>query len=132
LEIFGFVYPANNDIQLSGGEGAIYRLHITTSRDLPADLCTRPTETEPNNSINEANSLEFGTQIIGTINSPRDEDRFRFTAIKDETYEFSVAAASLGSPLDCWLKSKIRPAKKWCATMIPVAPAIRISSGKRQ
>src|SRR6185436_15429206 len=104
LEIFGFVYPANNDIQLSGGEGAIYRLHITTSRDLPADLCTRPTETEPNNSINEANSLEFGTQIIGTINSPRDEDRFRFTAIKDETYEFSVAAASLGSPLDCWLK----------------------------
>jgi len=104
LEIFGFAYPANSDIQLSGGDGAIYRLHIAASKDRPADICEQPTEKEPNDSIAEANPLECDRKIIGVINNARDEDRFQFAAKKDEMYEFAVVAASLGSPLDSWLR----------------------------
>jgi hypothetical protein len=104
LQIFGFAYPANSEIQLSGGEGAIYRLNLSAASQLPADLCERPTEKEPNDTIAQANPIDPDATVVGLINNGPDEDRFQFKATKDTSYEFEVEAISLGSPLDSWLR----------------------------
>jgi len=61
-------------------------------------------EKEPNNSTHEAVRLATPCAVTGGIETARDEDRFPFTAKKDEKLVFEVQSASLGFPLDAWLK----------------------------
>jgi hypothetical protein len=103
LQVFGFAYPANSEIQLAGGEGAIYRLRLDRARELPEDLRKKANESEPNDARDKACPIEPGKTIIGLISSPDDQDVFTFEGKKDQFYEFKVAATSLGSPLDAWL-----------------------------
>jgi hypothetical protein len=48
--------------------------------------------------------LETPGAVTGRIDPAKDEDRFQFTATKDRVYELKLTAASLGSPLDAWMK----------------------------
>jgi hypothetical protein len=103
IQVFGFLYPADADIRLSGGPAAVYRLHLNVSDQPPGDLQESPTEKEPNNSTNDAPALELPATVIGTICPAKDVDRFELALKKDQTIEARIQAASLGSPLDAWL-----------------------------
>lgn len=72
--------------------------------ELPVSDGPERTEREPNDSSAEANPLEVPGAVTGSIEKPGDEDRFLFTAKKGEQWVLEVQSASLGFPLDCWLK----------------------------
>jgi len=103
LQIFGFAYPPGSDIRLTGGDDAVYRLHIAMTNNLPA-VCDFATEREPNNGVEDAQDIEAPALVHGAIAVADDEDRFQFSAKKNEFIEVRVEAASFGSPLDAWLK----------------------------
>lgn len=103
LQVFGFVYPADSDIRLSGGANGVYRLHLALSGETPAVLSEPATEREPNDSTNNAPALELPVETVGTICPTADVDRFRLSLKKDQSIEARVQAAGIGSPLDAWL-----------------------------
>lgn len=103
LQIFGFAYPPDSGITLTGGESAVYRLHVAVTGSKP-EICGSPTETEPNNIAGTAEPIDLPAIVHGTIGTGEDHDRFLFTLKKDEFIEARVDAASFGSPLDAWLK----------------------------
>jgi len=103
LQVFGFAYPADSEIRLSGSSSAVYRLHLRLSSQPPADLRETPTEKEPNNSTDNAAALDLPATIIGNICPVGDTDHFKMNLRKDQSIEARVQAASLGSPLDAWL-----------------------------
>jgi hypothetical protein len=91
LQIFGFPHPATADIRLYGGDSAFYRLHLSHPA-LAHDPALAPT-----------NTLPLPATLRGCLTSNTEEDRFSFTAAKDEFIEARITAAALGSPLDPWL-----------------------------
>jgi hypothetical protein len=91
LQVFGFAYPANSDIRLSGGEEAYYRLHLASSP--PPDW----QDSQPKTA-----TLPF--ECAGTISKAGGEDKYAFAGRKDQFIEARVEAAAIGSPLDAWLK----------------------------
>lgn len=99
LQVFGFAYPANSDVQLAGGEGANYRLLLRAESAPPAPPCDQ-SEREPNNTAAEASEIPIPTQLHGVISPSGDTDRFRIRLQKSEYLEVVVDAASIGSPLD--------------------------------
>jgi hypothetical protein len=103
LQVFGFIYPADSDIRLSGGSGDVYRLHLAISETQPVDLRESATEKEPNNSSKDAANLEIPGQVTGVICPSGDTDWFKVNLKKDQEIEARVQAASLGSPLDAWM-----------------------------
>jgi hypothetical protein len=103
LQVFGFAYPADSDIRLSGGSAGVYRLHLEISEQQTMDLREPLTEKEPNNSSKDAAVAEIPGTMIGVICPPGDIDRFKVNLQKDQEIEIRVQAASLGSPLDAWL-----------------------------
>ncbi len=103
LQLFGFAYPPESGVQLTGGETATYRLHLAVTNVAP-ELCETPTEKEPNNTPETAQEIKLPAMVHGTISVPDDEDRFRFLMQKNKFIEAEVEAASLGSPLEAWLK----------------------------
>jgi hypothetical protein len=98
LQVFGFVYPANADIRLSGGDAAVYRLNLMVDFRPPRDLREEFTEAQHRNATNEP-----GDEIVGNIQSSSETDRYRFSLKKDQIIEARVRAAAIGSPLDAWL-----------------------------
>ena len=61
-------------------------------------------EQEPNDAAVETNRLEVPGAVTGRVDQSGDEDRFSFTASKGEKFLFQVQSASLGFPLDAWLR----------------------------
>ena len=61
-------------------------------------------EQEPNNLSAEANPVDMPSAVTGCIEKVGDEDRFRIEGRKDEKFLLEVQSASLGFPLDAWLK----------------------------
>ena len=57
-------------------------------------------EQEPNNSVEQANRVEFGHDINGRLEHPGDVDRFIFAAKKDQTATFFGITRQQGSPTD--------------------------------
>jgi hypothetical protein len=100
VQVLGFVYPATASVGLTGGDGCVYRLHLTTAEEKAEPL----TEREPNDARDTAPSLEIPGTIAGRIERDEDEDRIAFTAVKKRAYTLSVVAARAGSALDPWLK----------------------------
>jgi hypothetical protein len=100
VQVMGFVYPATASVNLTGGDGCVYRLHLTTA-DETAEPCN---ETEPNDTRDTAPSLETPGTLTGRIERHGDEDRFAFTAVKQRAYALKVTAARAGSPLDAWMR----------------------------
>jgi hypothetical protein len=95
LQAFGFIYPANAEIALSGGNGGIYLLHLSLSNKPPADL-SRP-------ACEEINSAALPLEVYGSICPAGDEDRYVLELKKDEFIEARANATDFGSPLDPWL-----------------------------
>jgi len=119
VQLMGFVYPAATDVGFTGGEGCVYRLHLTTN---PHERVTLPphdanqggevAEQEPNNAGHNAQAIHFPCSIPGAIEKAGDEDRFVFTAMKGKAYEFKLTGSRAGSPLDAWLKIENKDGKE--------------------
>lgn len=103
VQVMGFKFPADADVRLTGGDGCVYRLHLSIEDPTLSAAPAKP-EIEPNNSLTNAQPAELPILFAGAISPAGDQDRFLFEANKDETVEVRVAAAPLGSPLDAWLK----------------------------
>jgi hypothetical protein len=91
LQVFGFLYPANSDIRLTGGDEAYYRLHLEQ---------TAP----PTWSNTTSTNVDLPFEARGTIEKAGEEKRFPFRAHKGDFIEARVKAATLGWPLDPWIK----------------------------
>ena len=60
-------------------------------------------ETEPNNSLTNANPINLPVVVNGRINGEKDTDHFKFKVEKDQTFIFEVEASRFGSLLDAVL-----------------------------
>jgi hypothetical protein len=94
LQAFGFVYPANAEIVLSGGNGGIYVLRATLSESAPADLAI---------PLCEGEKGAWPLEVFGSICPAGDEDKYAIELKKDEQIEARVNASAFGSPLDPWI-----------------------------
>ena len=72
--------------------------------DLPVGDGPETIEVEPNNSSAQANPLAVPGAVTGCISIAGDEDRFAFSAKKDEKLSLEIQSAAFGFPLDAWLK----------------------------
>lgn len=105
VQLMGFAYPATAAVGLTGGEGCVYRLHLAAGVPPPEPgAAGEISEQEPNDSAANAQAIAVPTTIAACIQTAGDEDRFTFSAVKQRAYEFKVASAREGSPLDAWLK----------------------------
>ncbi|HSI13544.1 MAG TPA: hypothetical protein VK961_15980 [Chthoniobacter sp.] len=119
VQLMGFVYPATADVRLTGGDGCVYRLHLTGALppqvSFPAHDASEGaeiTEQEPNDTIDKAQGVTLPCSIAGCIDKAGDEDRFAFTAEKGKIYELNVVGARAGSPLDAWVKIENKEGKQ--------------------
>jgi hypothetical protein len=89
--------PGVQDIRLRTPRGS--------SNPLPFEAGDLPefSETEPNQSITNANPVSAPVVINGVIGTPRDADTFRIKATADGKLVAEVRARRLGSPLDALL-----------------------------
>lgn len=105
VQVFAFAYPADSAIRLTGGDGAVYRLNVKVGSACPdEEAVDGGREEEPNDTGETAMRLPLPIGVDGTIGLAGDEDRFRFEGTAGETVEVRVEAASLGSPLDAWVR----------------------------
>jgi hypothetical protein len=105
VQLMGFAYPATAAVQLTGGEGCVYRLHLTTgghSRARAVDAVVA--EQEPNDPPPEPQSVAIPCAIDGRIEKPGVEHRFAFTAVKQRFYQLTLTTARPVSPLEPWLR----------------------------
>lgn len=104
VQLFGFAYPANSSVALTGGDGCVYRLHLAHD-PLPADPGielpgTRIAEQEPNDTAATAQAVTLPCHIQGAIDHPGDQDCFTFPAKKGQLYTFTAAPTGPDSPVD--------------------------------
>ena len=92
VQVFGFAYPANSDIRLSGGEEDFYRLHLAS---------TPPPEWR-DSKIETTNNLPL--EVTGTLLTSGEQQKIPFFGKKDQYIEAQIESAHLGYPLDAWLK----------------------------
>ncbi len=91
VQVFGFPFPAAADIKLAGGDGAIYRLHLSV------------TETQPVPTNEVPSELSLPASVRSYFAEPGARHRFKVKLAKDDWISAAVAAESLGSPVDAWL-----------------------------
>lgn len=91
VQVFGFPFPANAEIRLAGGDGAIYRLHLSVAETKPAETNARPSE------------LSLPASVRSFFAEPGAPHRFKVKLAKDDWISATVAAETLGSPGDAWL-----------------------------
>jgi hypothetical protein len=91
VQVFGFAFPATAEIRLAGGEGAIYRLHLSVAETQLAQTNERPSE------------LSLPASVRSFFAEPGAPHRFKVKLAKDDWISTTVAAESLGSPVDAWL-----------------------------
>jgi hypothetical protein len=117
VQLMGSAYPATAAVQFTGGEGCVYRLHLTADaptyfpdnapdgghRSVDA-VATVVAEQEPNDLTANAQPVTLPCTVEGRIQKPGDEDRFAFTAVKQRYYQLAVATARPVSPLETWLR----------------------------
>lgn len=113
VQLMGFVYPATAAVGLTGGDGCVYRLHLTAGPP-PSETgaAAAIAEQEPNDTTAVAPLLAIPTTVTASIQKPGDEDRFSFTAVKQRAYEFKLGTPRTGSPLDAWVKIENKDGKE--------------------
>ncbi len=105
VQVMGFVYPAGSSVALAGGEGCVYRLHLTTGvAPVPRDSTLGAESAGPKPEGAAPPPISIPGTAAGCIRKAGDEDRIAFTAVKKCAYEFNVIAERTGSALDAWLK----------------------------
>lgn len=89
-----------------GTRTAAYRQGNRLSNSVLYAVDTLPecSETEPNDTIRDAQRIELPTMINGRIDPPGDLDRFRFAAVAGEKVVAEAHARRLHSPLDSLLR----------------------------
>ena len=97
LQLFGFPYPADAQIRLTGGEGTVYRLQVNAGERSPEIFCDPRTG-------NGAAELSVPACVNAVIGKADDEDRFSVHLEAGEMILARVEAATHGSPLDAWLR----------------------------
>lgn len=100
VQTMGFAYPGRAEVSLTGGEGCIYRLHLTTATPQLPQVSAKP------------ETLTLPCEYSGRIERAGVEDRITFTAVKGRAYEFTLTAARDGSPLDAWLRIDTKDGKQ--------------------
>jgi hypothetical protein len=101
LQVFGFKYPSDSSIQLSGGDGAVYRLHLNLTDQRP-DAMGGQAPVHP--EVSPASPLALPVALDGTLGAPDEVDHLLFNAEAGGYVAIHVEAESLGSPLDAWIK----------------------------
>jgi len=106
VQLMGFAYPATAAVQFTGGEGCVYRLHLSTGGPLrptlpPADPGL---ETSSGMAGQEPQSIAIPSAVESCIQKPREERRFAFNAIKQHHYRLTLTTARPVSPLEAWLR----------------------------
>jgi hypothetical protein len=111
LRIAGWNLGSQGEFPFDGSEptanstqAALHLPGFDNSLALPIGIGPELLEQEPNDVASEARPLEVPFAITGCIGKVGDEDRFRFAAAKDEKLLIEIQSASLGFPLDAWLK----------------------------
>jgi len=66
-------------------------LLVTAALGPLAGTATAATESEPNDSLGDAQSITVGTEVTGEVSASDDDDWFAFTATRGETIEISGA-----------------------------------------
>jgi hypothetical protein len=74
------------------------------SLQVPLSALAEHTDTEPNNTREEAQQLTPPAAVNGRIHAAGDEDRFAFEVKKGDKLLLAVKAVALGFPLDAWLR----------------------------
>lgn len=72
--------------------------------ELPVGEGKEWVEIEPNDLAATAQELGIPSAVSGDLDRPGDEDRYRLSCQKGELLRLEVQAASLGFPLDAWLR----------------------------
>lgn len=91
------------EIKLPADAAGDVELEIVTPTGSPKHklpIAAAKAEKEPNGGFAQAQTLEPGAVIEGTIGGAKDVDVFKIDAKAGETWVFEVRAARLGSPLD--------------------------------
>ncbi|MBL9139978.1 MAG: PPC domain-containing protein [Verrucomicrobiales bacterium] len=106
LQVFGFRYPADSSVQLSGGDGAVYRLLLDALEQAPQAIPpdSPPSDVADRSAETPAPGITPERWITGTIARIGEEDRHLFRAEAGDFVEARIDAASLGSPLDATLR----------------------------
>lgn len=72
--------------------------------ELPVGEGKEWVEIEPNDLAATAQAFGIPSAVSGDLDRPGDEDRYRLSCQKGELLRLEVQAASLGFPLDAWLR----------------------------
>ena len=91
VQVFGFKYPADSSIQLTGGEGAVYRLHLAVLEASPDGPPPPPPGETP---------VSYPVTFRGAVVAETAEQRHRIRATRNDRLEIRVDAVSQGTPWD--------------------------------
>ncbi|MBL9128741.1 MAG: PPC domain-containing protein [Verrucomicrobiales bacterium] len=97
VQVFGFKYPADSSIQLTGGEGAVYRLPLAIHGESPEPRVPGPT-------VEKQTHTTFPVTVRGVVDGGPPEDRHRLRASKGDTFVVRVDAAASGEVWDARLR----------------------------
>jgi len=110
VQVMGFPYPATASVQLAGGDGCIYRLHLTTHQEEDGGGLRSSVPGGGQSSADRETSrtakaieLQLWEEGSGCIRGPGETGRYRFHGEAGVPLAMEVWAARLGSPLDAWL-----------------------------
>lgn len=83
------------DVAYRGGPNFAYQAHVTLTGGAPSD---RFTESEPNNTLTQANAITPNVTIRGALNPTGDVDFFSFQATAGQRVRIDIAAKTLTPP----------------------------------
>jgi hypothetical protein len=111
LRVNGWNLDSQGEVSFDGSEptdnttqATLHLPGFDNSLALPIGVGPELLEQEPNDVLSEGRPLEVPFAITGCIEKAGDEDRFSFAAMKEEKLLLEIQSASLGFPLDAWLK----------------------------
>lgn len=98
VQLFGFAYPADSEIRLTGGDATAYRLHLSATTERP-EICP------PQSGGSFAREPAILPAVVSArLESGTNEHRYLFSAKKGQVIEARLEAGSLGSLLDPWIR----------------------------
>ena len=113
VKLFGVNLPADKTNLKLPGDCPVWRGHTgrwyvqltangiaSNARPFAVDDLPESAETEPNNSTQEANRIEFPVNVNGRIDAPGDVDYFALKAEAKQQLVMDVCARRLDSPMD--------------------------------
>lgn len=111
LRLVGWNLGTNDQVEFDGASllpeatrAVLSHRFFNNVLSLPVSDGVEATEREPNNRLAQAEEHEVPFAVTGRIDAAGDEDRFRVTLKKGDALHLEVQSATLGFPVDPWLK----------------------------